>query len=305
MPRCRATGARERAMDEPLARRRWNTFLIRCSHYGLYCCSPATASITPGRSRQTCRKPRVSRFTMRAHPSVKRRRPVRRQVTLRCRTTAICARWTMGEPGSSIGGDVADPALPPARWRCRSAIDHAGEKHCDAGSFVFGRVRRGSGSAGTPTSSSIMVCHPDAATPCCANTSRRCGRCGPKRRPATASSSVRTLTGPGPSRCNRTSGAGRRCGDGNLQVDQRAQRRRRITTPRRRHRRAVKCRKTSGRRRRDGLSRRSWPDVKPVPDKLALGREAALRRCCWYADRSADIAAAYVERLAAKLAYCV
>ncbi len=51
---------------------------------------------------------------------------------------------------------------------------------------------------------------------------------------------------------------------------------------------------------------RSWPlDVKPVPGKLALGR-AALRRCCSiYADRSANDAAAYVEQLAAKLAWCV
>lgn len=76
---------------------------------------------------------------------------------------------------------------------------------------------------------------------------------------------------------------------------------------RRRHRRAgeVTARHLGGRR-RDGLPQIVALDVKPVPDKLARWAELGVTEVLFgMPDRSANDAAAYVERLAAKLACCV
>lgn len=57
---------------------------------------------------------------------------------------------------------------------------------------------------------------------------------------------------------------------------------------------------------RDGLPQIVALDVKPVPDKLARWAELGVTEVLFgMPDRSADDAAAYVERLAAKLACCV
>lgn len=57
---------------------------------------------------------------------------------------------------------------------------------------------------------------------------------------------------------------------------------------------------------RDRLPQIVALDVKPVPDKLARWAELGVTEVLFgMPDRSADDAAAYVERLAAKLACCV
>lgn len=106
----------------------------------------------------------------------------------------------------------------------------------------------------------------------------------------------------------RTSSAGRRCGDGEeLQVDRAQRRRLDHHSTRRRHRRAgeVTARHLAAAG-RDGLPQIVALDVKPVPDKLARWAELGVTEVLFgMPDRSADDAAAYVERLAAKLACCV
>ena len=160
-----------------------------------------------------------------------------------------------------------------------------------------------SGSAGTPTNSPTTACRPGGAAPCCASTSRRCGRCGPKKRPpTTASSSTSGPAGRGPSRSSRTS----RCWSGAAGNEKNFKWIARsadgwITTPRDFDiDEPVKLlQDTWAAAGRDGAPQIVALDFKPVPEKLAHWAELGVTEVLFgLPDKSEDEVAAYVERLA-------
>ena len=225
--------------------------------------------------------------------------------------TAICARLT---PGCRWAPRVQSPrgCGCPRPWHCPSSTIRSRWRSRSPRWITFpaAACRWVSDSAGTQTNWPTTTCHLGDGARCCASTWKPCARCGPKkRRPTRASSSTSAPAGPGPSRCRRTF----RCWSARRAPKRTSSGSRSRPTVGSPHRatststpRSSFCR-TPGPRPAARVPRRSshWISSR-TPRSWPGGPTSASPRCCsGLPDKSDAEVAAYVERLAGKLAALV
>ena len=230
----------------------------------------------------------------------------------------VAARRPLHAHPGSVGVSLGTAARSPRgcgcrrRWRCPSSTTRSRWRSRSPRWITFPAAGSASASdsVGTQTNSPTTTCRPGGGAPCCASTWRPCARCGPrKRRRTTASSSTSARAGRGRSRSSRTSRcwsarrAPRRTSSGSPAVADGW-----ITTPRDFDiDEPVKLlQDTWAAAGRDGAPQIVALDFKPDPEKLARWADLGVTEVLFgLPDKSEAEVAAYVERLAGKLAALV
>ena len=225
--------------------------------------------------------------------------------------TAICARSI---PGCRWARRVRSPrgCGCPRPWHCPSSTIRSPWRSRSPRWITFpaAAYRWVSDLVGTQTNWLTTTCHPGDGARCCASTSKPCAPCGPtKKRPTRASSSTSAPVGPGPSRCRRTfrcwsaPRAPRRTSSGSRSPPTAGSPHRATSTSTPRS----SCCRTPGPRPVAKVPRRSshWISSR-TPTSWPDGPTLGSPRCLFgLPDKSDTEVAAYVERLAGKLAALV